>query len=99
QQIARLEAILPICHVLIEKYARLTDTRNALERLVAALDDVQRVFEAPTKAAREAQNRWRMAAHARGHPLGNDPELALRLDLDTLIKAARDARRQLGSDQ
>jgi hypothetical protein len=98
-QIAELEAVLPSCHALIEDHSPLTDTRDELQKLIAALGELQRVFESRTKAAREALNRWQMAAHALRHPFGRDPEFALRLDIDTLLQAARDAQDRLGSAQ
>jgi hypothetical protein len=98
-QIAELEAVLPGCHILIEDHSPLTDSRDELERLITALGDVQRVFETRTKAGREALNRWQMAAHERGHPLGSDPEFPAKLDLATLVDAARAAKQTLGFKQ
>jgi hypothetical protein len=98
-QIAEIEAVLPVCRVLLEKDPRLADTRDELEKLIAALGVMQRIFDAPTKAAKEALNRWMTAAHALHHPFGRDPEFADRLDFGTLRQAARDAKQRLGAEQ
>jgi hypothetical protein len=98
-QIAELELILPGCYALIEEYPTLTDTQDEFQQLIAALDGVKRVFEPHTKCAREALNRWQMAAHALCHQFGSDPEFAHKLGLDTLLRAARDAQHGLGVKQ
>jgi hypothetical protein len=99
EQIGELEAVLPMCKLLIESGARLGDTRDDLDKLIKALRTVERVVSGRTKAAREALNRWQMAAYARRHPLGSDPEFVRILALDTLIGSAREAMRALGRDQ
>jgi hypothetical protein len=98
-QIAEIERVLPICRVLIEDHSPLTDARDELDKLIAALRAAQRILKPPTKAAREALNRWQMAAYSLGHPMGSDPDFFAALDLDILIDAAREGRRSLGPDQ
>jgi hypothetical protein len=98
-QIAEVEAVLPSCTALIESAPRLQDTRTELSELITALRCLQRLIRAPTKAAREALNRWQMAAYDRSHSLGSNPEFAQMLDLDTLIEAARGAKKALGNKQ
>jgi hypothetical protein len=99
EQIAEVEAVLSSCMPLIEGGPRLQDTRAELDGLIAALSCVQRLLRAPSKAAQEALIRWQMAARDRGHPLGSDPEFGQKLDLETLLGAARAAKRALGNKQ
>jgi hypothetical protein len=98
-QIVELEAVLPQCKILTDDHASLTDIREELGRVTEALDTLQRAIEAPTKATREALNRWQMAAYSLGHPMGSEPSFPDKVDLAALAEAARQAYKDLGSEQ